>query len=532
MRWSISTKIFLFFAVVIFAFGGASAYTVVRMTALRASFTILWEEAIPVSNKLKSLGRRLETPEEFLAMKRPGDAQWVTRILPRLEPFKVLRQVEGDLEQLTKRESLEPADRDSFAQVLSTLRKFRTSRALLTAVAKGQRLSKELAGERDSEAIFEELVGRTVALASSGDLSLAREESYVMIRALRQTNRLVMEAARSLSDPIQSIQGRAAADEEAARLAVLIIAAAALGLSLLMLVMVQLTVRPLRLVREAATRIAAGNYDERVKVASRDEIGQLAEEFNTMGEALQERDAALARQRDELIRADRLATIGKMAAQVTHEVRNPLSSIGLNAELLEEELERLNASEAGALLKEIQGEVQRLESITEEYLRYARMPTPDRERFDLISSVQSFQTFIQREMDDAGVLLDLALPDGSAPIHVLGDRDQIRQALLNLARNAREALREEPEPRRLRLQLRETAQGSIEIIFEDNGPGMDLSLVDQIFEPFVTTKEGGTGLGLVLTRQIAQAHGGSVHVEQRPDGQSGARFILALPRVV
>ena len=160
------------------------------------------------------------------------------------------------------------------------------------------------------------------------------------------------------------------------------------------------------------------------------------------------------------------------------------------------------------------------------------MPTPDRERFDLISSVQSFQTFIQREMDDAGVLLDLALPDGSAPIHVLGDRDQIRQALLNLARNAREALREEPEPRRLRLQLRETAQGSIEIIFEDNGPGMDLSLVDQIFEPFVTTKEGGTGLGLVLTRQIAQAHGGSVHVEQRPDGQSGARFILALPRVV
>ena len=318
MKWSVSTKIFLFFAVVIFAFGGASAYTVVRMTELRASFTVLWEEVIPVSNQLKSLSQRLETPEEFLEMKRPGDAQWVIRILPRLEPFQALRRLEGDLEALTTRPELEPGDRESFAEVLSTLRTFRTSRSLLTAVAKGQRLSKALAGERDSEAIFAELVSRTVALAASGDLSLAREESYVMIRALRQTNRLVKDAARSMSAPISAIQTRAAKDEEAARLAVLVIGACALGLSLLMLLMVQLTLRPIRFVREAARRIASGNYEERVVVRDTDEIGQLAEEFNTMGEALRIRDAALALQREELLRADRLATIGKMAAQVTH----------------------------------------------------------------------------------------------------------------------------------------------------------------------------------------------------------------------
>ena len=103
------------------------------------------------------------------------------------------------------------------------------------------------------------------------------------------------------------------------------IAAGALVLSLIILAMVQLTLRPIRQLTLGARRIAAGHYDERVEVRSSDEIGQLASEFNTMAEALRDRDAALARQSEELLRADRLATIGKLAAQITHEVRNPLS---------------------------------------------------------------------------------------------------------------------------------------------------------------------------------------------------------------
>ena len=212
-------------------------------------------------------------------------------------------------------------------------------------------------------------------------------------------------------------------------------------------------------------------------------------------------------------------------------MRNPLSSIGLNGELLEEELQRLGSKEASRLLAAIQGEVQRLESITEEYLRYARMPTPDRERIDLRDLLQSFVRFVEPEMVEARITLNLSLGEAQEAEAIHGDRDQIRQALLNVARNAREALRDEPEPRSLHIALRFQEPQSLAVIFEDNGPGLSPSVASQIFDPFVTTKEGGTGLGLPLCRQILDAHGGSVTAHSREDGHRGARFVLTFPGI-
>jgi len=499
------------------------------MTSLRASFTLLWEEAMPISTRLKGLSRRLQAPEEFLEMKRPSDAQWISRLLPRLEPFRTIRQVEESLKGLLEADELSASDRAVLDGVVKRLRTFRTGMELRNAVAKGERLSRELSGAPDSETLYSRLVEKTVSLAARGELSLPTEESYVTIRALRQINRVVIEAARAIADPLKNLQTRAADDEKAARLAVLIIAIAATVLSLVMLLMVQITLRPIRRLRESARHIAAGDYDERVQVRSRDEIGQLADEFNTMARALQERDDALARQREELLRTDRLATIGKMAAQVTHEVRNPLSAIGLNAELLEEELGLLSGGEALALLGAIQGEVRRLESITEEYLRYARLPTPDSEPVDLEEVLEGFSRFVAGEISDADIDLQVEISSSDQGFVIQGDRDQIRQGLLNLTRNAKEALRESPSPKILELKLSTGEDGGARVTVQDNGPGLDEGLRDQIFDPFVTTKESGTGLGLALTRQIMHGHGGTLTASHREDGAPGACFVLAFP---
>src|SRR5439155_4485141 len=131
-----------------------------------------------------------------------------------------------------------------------------------------------------------------------------------------------------------------------------------------------ITLRPLHKLRDAARSVAAGDYDKQISERGPTEVKDLARELNSMARAVQERER-------ELVRSERLAAVGKMAAMIAHEVRNPLSSIALNTELLEEELGHMPAADEGrALCRAITREVDRLTAITEEYLAFARLPTP------------------------------------------------------------------------------------------------------------------------------------------------------------
>ena len=161
---------------------------------------------------------------------------------------------------------------------------------------------------------------------------------------------------------------------------------------------------------------------------SRDEIGDLARELDAMAAALEERE-------QRLIRSERLATVGRMAAQITHEVRNPLASIGLYAELLGDEF--AERPEARRLVNSITSEVDRLTEITETYLRFARLPRPKLDREDLPAMVASVVEFARAELLQAGIVLETELTPG---VEVAADESQLRQALLNLMRNAREAM--------------------------------------------------------------------------------------------
>lgn len=221
-----------------------------------------------------------------------------------------------------------------------------------------------------------------------------------------------------------------------------------------------------------------------------------------------------------LLQTERLAAIGKMAAHVTHEVRNPLSSIGLNVEMLEDELGP-EATEARQLMQAIQKEIDRLAGITEEYLRLARLPRPNLEAEDLRELLLSLAAFVEREMAAAGIRLELSIVEELPEVAM--DEPQLRQALLNLLRNARESM---PEGGVIRV-VAEIHDEGIEVSIADEGSGIDAAERDRIFDLFFTTKSFGTGLGLPLTQQVVAAHGGTIRCETA--GERGTRFVLWLP---
>ena len=223
-----------------------------------------------------------------------------------------------------------------------------------------------------------------------------------------------------------------------------------------------------------------------------------------------------------LIQTERLAAIGRMAAHVTHEVRNPLSSIGLNVEMLEDEM-KPESLEARALIRAIQREIDRLTGITEEYLRLARLPQPRLEPDDVGAVVRSVATFVRREIEESGITLHLDVEDDLLPVAM--DEPQIRQSLLNLLRNAREAV-----DRGGNVWVEAISDdGGVRVRVMDDGPGIPAPERERIFDLFYTTKERGTGLGLPLTQQIVVAHGGRIRCE--PGAAGGTTFDLWLPAV-
>jgi signal transduction histidine kinase len=263
-----------------------------------------------------------------------------------------------------------------------------------------------------------------------------------------------------------------------------------------------------------------------VSIDDRGELGALAAEFNVMAAAIQRRDAQLSAQQEQLLHRERLATVGKLSAQITHELRNPLSSIGLNSELLKEELAMgqgvADLDGARELLSNIIREVERLREITEEYLRFARLPRPECVPVDLNHAAGDLMEFVRTEMQRAKVRIRLDADRAAHPAYV--DPNQLRAALLNLLRNAREAM---PDGGHVVLRVRSLGgQATVEVI--DDGPGVPDDLRERLFEPFFSTKPQGTGLGLSMVRKIMDALDGEVSISSVPGKGTTVRLSMPL----
>ncbi len=227
---------------------------------------------------------------------------------------------------------------------------------------------------------------------------------------------------------------------------------------------------------------------------------------------------------DELLVAERMATVGRLSLKVAHEVRNPISAIQLNAEMLQESLrggDAAESEEAAALLAAIRDQVKTLDALTEEYLAFARFPRPHFEEESVNDLVVELGDFVRPVATRQGLRL-LVETDPAVPLMEI-DRGLLRQAVLNLVKNGLEALSRGGE---LTLASRAVG-GGVEVSVCDTGPGISEEVARRLFEPFFTTKPQGTGLGLSIARQIADEHGGEVRWANRPGG--GACFTIRLP---
>jgi signal transduction histidine kinase len=504
VRLSISTKIFVAFAVVLATFGLAVTYGALTMRHLGDELTL-------VSRGYLDL--RLQLSELYTAQ---------TNLLKELEQLSKegparARLVKPDLDAARRIRLMKiPHSLDS-VRALESLRAAPEEHALLNRVRMGLESVQQHFAEE--EELFDSAFGAV------GDVSLlgadpettrpAREQLWRQEEAIRKR---LGNLATELKVRSQQAELRLESEENRAVWATLLLALVALAVGAAVMIMATRVLRPLRTLAERAREIARGDYQKRVDASTHDEIGALGREFNAMAAALDERE-------QRLIRSERLAAVGKIAAQITHEVRNPLSSIGLNAELLEEELgamegPRQRIAEARSLTRAIVKEVDRLTEITEEYLRLARLPRPRLEHEDLAAIVSSLLEFLKPELSARQIVVDQRLDPA---LQVAADEHQLRQALLNLLRNAGEAM---PRGGRLSVGARALDAATVELRIGDTGEGIAAEHLPKIFDAFFSTKEGGTGLGLALTQQIIVAHGGSITVESQPG--RGTTFVLRL----
>jgi len=301
----------------------------------------------------------------------------------------------------------------------------------------------------------------------------------------------------------------------------------------------RLIVRPLTDLAQAAERVAMGARRFSVPERGARELTELGRNLHIMTEHLIREEEALRAKIDEveratvslkeaqnrLIRSERLASVGRLAAGLAHEVGNPIAALlGLEDLLLEGGLE---PAEQQDFLQRMRKETERINRILRDLLQFARpgeAPQLVGAAFgDVAAAVNDTAALIapQKAMQD--VELELSLPDG-LPSVALAD-EQLMQLVLNLVLNAVDAL---DGGGRVRVAARPSAAG-VQLTVEDNGPGVAAAVRERLFEPFVTTKEvgKGTGLGLAVCRGLVEAVGGSIALDLAFSG--GARFVVELP---
>jgi signal transduction histidine kinase len=353
---------------------------------------------------------------------------------------------------------------------------------------------------------------------------------YSVLRAVRDARGNVV-GALEVAQPLAFIEAEKAQVRRRFLLNTLTLLAA---LTLLTLWLVRRVVtRPMQRLVAAVNAIGSGKLSHRVEEdPGGGELARLAQEFNSMAGSLELARAEVVREAEErlalerrLREAEKLAAIGNLAAGLAHQVAAPLNVISGRAELLlrrpEDEPGRARS------LRIIIQQISRITTIVRNLLDFARRREPRVQPVDLGAVVDGVVEFLESELERGGVELERS---GPANAYVQGDPDLLHQVLVNLVLNALQAMEESEGPPRLAIRL-ETTENAVAVEVEDTGPGLSPDVRERMFQPFYTTKERGTGLGLVVARNIVEEHAGSLVAEEPLTG-SGARFRITLPSLL
>lgn len=270
---------------------------------------------------------------------------------------------------------------------------------------------------------------------------------------------------------------------------------------------------PIKNLVQFTRQVSEGRLNGQCDVKSDDEIGDLTIAFNQMTSDLRE-------SRNELIRAERLATAGRMAASFAHEIRNPLSSMRMLAQMLMQRKD-LPISKREQSVGYILEEIERIDDIVKGFMDFARPAALELETHDLNQALEEVLNVMEANLNHHQLTLVKKIDRELPPIEF--DRGKVKQGFMNIVLNAMEAMSEGGT-----LEV-ETSQheGRVQVDVLDTGVGIPSADLDQLFEPFFTTKVQGTGLGLVNTKRIMEQHGGDITV--RSGEGKGTRVSFWLP---
>jgi two-component system NtrC family sensor kinase len=511
MHLTLATRIFVGYAVVTLTFGAVSVYSVVQLRSIGREIRLVSEGYLPLTKaaaQIESLHKNRERDTDRLFDEKAPEGRRLLIKLSRVYfPQAIRERLEGAEAMARESRQRAPDAEEGFLGGLDA------------RIAELASLYADY--ERASNLLFNQIEATGQADRAS---EAARAVSALEKRIDREVKVLGLMLEQRVSERVRVADRR----ERQSAWAIIALSLAAIALGLLATGMAGRLLAPIRVLTAGVSRIGRGDYSAEVPLDAKDEIGVLAREFNQMAKALRERELQLEEKQQALVRAERLAAIGRISAQITHEIRNPLSSIGLNTDMLQEALggarfdDEAQGAEARALAEAVSREVDRLAEITDQYLNFARFPKPVLAPTDVNEMLESLLDFLEEEHARAGVAIERTFAQGLPK--VVGDKGQLRQALMNLLKNSREAL---VHGGTIRLETRPLVT-QVEIVVEDTGPGIPPAELVRLFDPFFSTKERGTGLGLALTQQIIHEHGGEIRCESEVG--RGTRFHIRLRR--
>ncbi len=269
--------------------------------------------------------------------------------------------------------------------------------------------------------------------------------------------------------------------------------------------------RPILRLKDSVDRLVEKGLNEKIEVTSNDEIGELSNAYNEMVVKLRQSIS-------EQDRLSRLAATGELSATLAHEIKNPLNAISVASAYIKENYK-------GRLIREfiniIQSEASRINKLTTSLLNFAKPVKPEPGQADINKLVKEVATLMKEELKERNVDIEL-LTANDIPLFNF-DYNQIKQVVLNLVINSFDAIEGEG---RIKIQIR-SSNGNVLLSVEDNGKGISAEDMQDIFNPFFTTKTRGTGLGLAVSKKIAKEHGGDLLIESIPS--QGSKFTLLLP---
>jgi two-component system NtrC family sensor kinase len=319
-------------------------------------------------------------------------------------------------------------------------------------------------------------------------------------------------------------------------------------IALCTLLLLRFVYRPVQKLILGTERLGAGDLAHRIPVTSRDELGELAASFNrmagelaeargqleawarTLEQRVEEKSRQLEKVQADIIEVEKMASLGKLAAIVAHEINNPLAGIRTYAHLLGKREQRAAAGEVRRegdeaerpqILTSIESEATRCGEIVKQLLQFARPSHPKVELCNLNELITDSVRLVQHQLDIQGLEKRLELA-ANLPL-VVCDPQQLRQALVAVLINACEAMGTEGT---LSVGTKPSGDGGAVIEIRDTGVGMDEETRKHVFEPFFTTKEKGSGIGLAVVYSILRAHGGRVELDSKPGVGTTVRLQL------